>query len=148
MTDDLRALYEDVVLEHGRHPRNRRSIAEGHHAEQHNRMCGDRIIVYVRVEHDVIRDVSFEGSACAIAVASASLMTEVVRDQTVGHADVFAERLRRMLMQAGEGTFDGLGSLVALAGVRQFPLRVRCACLPWEALKAAIERAERTEQRR
>ncbi len=104
-------------------------------------MCGDRIVVYLRVEDEVVRDVSFEGSACAIAIASASLMTEAVTDQTLTRVNTIAEGFRRMLLQPGDGVFDGMGQLAALGGVRQFPLRVKCACLPWQALHAAVDHA-------
>jgi nitrogen fixation NifU-like protein len=95
VTADLHALYEAAVLDHSRRPRNRRAIEGAHRAEQHNRMCGDRVVVYLRVEHDVIQDVSFEGSACAIAIASASLMTEAVSGQAVARADTAFEGLRQ-----------------------------------------------------
>lgn len=138
MTANLHVLYEATILEHSRHPRNRRAIEGGARAERHNPMCGDRVTVFVRLDGDVIRDVSFEGSACAIVIAAASLMTEAVRDQTTGQADAMFERLRRLLTQPGDGEAPDIGPLAALAGVRQFPLRVKCACLPWQALQAAV----------
>jgi len=141
MTVDLHAFYEQTVLEHGRRPRNRRVIEAGFRSERHNPLCGDRITVYVQVEHDLVRDVSFEGSACAITIAAASLMTESVKDRATGHADAMAERFQRMLTTPSEGPFADLGPLTALTGVRQFPMRVKCALLPWQALQAAVASA-------
>jgi nitrogen fixation NifU-like protein len=159
MTSDLHLLYEEMLLEHGRRPRNRRAIEGGHVGERHNPLCGDRIMAYVRVENDVIQDASFEGSACAIAIASASLMTEAVRHKAPEHAVAIGDRLRRLIAQphgasndasnvasndgSNDGPFDDLGPLVALRGVRLFPIRIRCALLPWEALRLAVERSRR-----
>jgi nitrogen fixation NifU-like protein len=144
MTVDLHVLYKETVLEHSRRPRNRRAIPGGHKSERNNPLCGDRITVYVQVKHDIVRDVSFEGSACAITIAVASLMTESVKDEAAAHADVTAERFRRILTMPGDGSFEDLGPLAALGGVRQFPMRVKCALLPWQALRAAVASACRT----
>jgi len=141
MTADLGALYERAVLDHSRHPRNRRAIEGGHRGEEHNPMCGDRIAVYVRLEGDVIHDASFEGSACAIAIAAASLMTEVVTGRTTTDARATFDRFRLLIAQPSDAAFDEMGPLAALAGVRQFPIRVKCACLPWQALQRAIDAA-------
>jgi nitrogen fixation protein NifU and related proteins len=139
----LQALYDDTVLDHSRRPRNRRAIEGGRNAEQRNPICGDRITVHVLLEGDVIRDVSFEGSACAISIASASLMTEVVTGQTIAHTDALAEQFRRMIAAPPSDPIEDMGTLAALAGVRQFPIRVKCARLAWQALAAAINGSER-----
>jgi len=139
MSADLQALYQEVILDHNRRPRNFRAMEGGRKAEGHNRICGDRVTVYLRVEGDVIRDVCFQGSGCAIAKASASLMTEHVRNLTVAGAAALVERLRRTLSAPPGAPIDDLGALAALAGVRLFPIRIKCAVLPWEALRAALD---------
>ena len=137
MTSDLEALYQDVIVDHNRHPRNFRTLAAGGKAEGFNPLCGDRLTVYVRVENGVIREVSFEGLGCAIAKASASLMTESVKGQTMADADALFERVQRMVTASSEAPIDDLGALSALAGVRRFPVRVKCAMLAWHAMRAA-----------
>ena len=134
----LQDLYQEVILDHNRRPRNFRALAGGRQAEGHNPLCGDRLTVYVRVEDDAIADVGFQGSGCAIAKASASLMTEVVKGQTLPDASALLERFRRMMMAPPGSPVDQLGELAALAGVRQFPTRVKCATLAWHALHAAM----------
>ena len=138
MTVDLHALYQDVILDHNRHPRNRRAIEGGRQAEEYNPICGDRVTVYARVEEGVIRDVSFLASGCAIVNASASLMTETVAGLAIADATGLADRFRRMIATAPGAQIEDLGALTALAGVRMFPIRIRCATLPWDALRAAL----------
>ena len=140
----LHALYDETVLDHSRRPRNRRAIEGARNAEQRNPICGDRITVYVRLDGDVIRDVGFEGSACAISIASASLMTEVVQGQTVAAASALAERFHGMIAAPpGAPVVEDMGTLAALAGLRQFPIRVKCASLAWQALGAAVNGSQR-----
>jgi len=140
----LHALYDETVLDHSRRPRNRRVIEGVRNAEQRNPICGDCITVYVRLDGDVIRDVGFEGSACAISIASASLMTEVVLGQTIAAADALGERFRRMIAAPpGAPIVEGMGPLAALVGLRQFPIRVKCASLAWQALGAAVNPSQR-----
>ena len=132
-------LYQQVILDHNRHPRNLRVIDGGRRGEGNNPICGDRVTVHLRIEGDVIRDASFQASACAIVKASASLMTESVKARTVADARALADRFRRMITAPPGAPIDDLGPLTALAGVRQFPIRVRCATLPWDALRAAAD---------
>jgi len=136
MSTDLQVLYENTILDHNRKPRNFRVLDGGRSAEGHNPLCGDRLIVFLRVRDDVIVDASFQGFGCAIAKASASLMTESVKGKTLSEAERLFERVQRLLT-ADDGSRDDLGALSALAGVRQFPIRVKCATLPWHALRAA-----------
>ena len=136
---DLRELYQQVILDHHRHPRNCRAIDEGRRAEGNNPICGDRVTVHLRVEGDVIRDVSFQASGCAIVKASASLMTESVKGRTLANASVLIERFQRMITAPPGSPTEDLGPLTALAGVRQFPIRVKCASLPWQTLRAAAD---------
>ena len=137
MMSDLRTLYRDVIVDHSRHPRNFGTLDACPTAEGFNPLCGDRLTVYVRVDKGVIRDVSFEGLGCAIAIASASLMTESVKGKTPAEADALFERVQRMVGESPDAPVEDLGALSALAGVRRFPVRVKCATLPWHALRAA-----------
>lgn len=137
MTSDLRTLYRDVIVDHSKHPRNFRTLEASRKADGFNPLCGDRLTVYVQIDDGVINDVSFEGLGCAIAIASASLMTESVKGKTVAEADALFARVERMIGASPDATVDKLGDLSALAGVRRFPVRVKCATLPWQALRAA-----------
>jgi nitrogen fixation NifU-like protein len=137
MSADLQALYQDTILDHNRTPRNFRALDGARRAEGYNPLCGDRLTVFLRLDGDVIADASFQGFGCAIAKASASLMTESVKGRTLAEAERMFERLERLITSAGDEPPDGLGALSALAGVRQFPIRVKCATLPWQTLRAA-----------
>jgi len=139
MSDELQELYQAAILDHSRHPRNCRVIEGGFKAEGYNPICGDRITVHVRLDADVIQDVSFDGSACAIAKASASLMTESVKGLTRADALSLLERFHRMITAPPYAPLEELGTLTVLAGVRRFPTRVKCATLPWHALRVAAE---------
>jgi nitrogen fixation NifU-like protein len=131
-------LYQEVILDHNRRPRNFRTLPGGRHAEGFNPLCGDRLTVYLKIEDGVIADVSFQGSGCAISKASASLMTESVKGQTVAAAAALFARFQHMLTAPPATPAEPLGKLTALAGVRQFPVRVKCATLAWHTLQAAI----------
>jgi nitrogen fixation NifU-like protein len=137
-------LYQEVILDHNRRPRNFRIIESGRHAEGFNPLCGDRLTVYLRVEGGVITDVSFQGSGCAISKASASLMTESVKGKTIADAGELFARFQRMITAPPDRSAEPMGKLTALSGVRQFPIRVKCASLPWHTLKAAIEASDET----
>jgi nitrogen fixation NifU-like protein len=137
MISDLRELYQEVILDHNKRPRNFRVIADGRKAEGYNPLCGDRITVYLSLNNGVITDASFQGSGCAISKASASLMTDSVKGKTLAEAEALFERFQQMITaQSGTGVED-LGKLSVLAGVRQFPVRVKCASLAWHTLRAA-----------
>lgn len=138
MTSDLDALYADVILDHHKRPRHFRRLEAGGRAEAVNPLCGDRLVVYVRVEDGVIREATFQGFGCAIARASASLMTESLTGRTVADANAVWDRVERMVTAPPGAPVDDLGPMSALAGVRQFPARVKCATLPWRALQAAV----------
>jgi nitrogen fixation NifU-like protein len=139
MSIGIQELYQEVILDHNRRPRNFRVLTQGRRAEGFNPLCGDRLTVYLCVDHDVITDVSFQGSGCAISKASASLMTESIKGKTIAEATALFERFVRMITAAPGSAAEPLGKLDALAGVRQFPVRVKCASLPWHALRAALE---------
>jgi nitrogen fixation NifU-like protein len=135
---DLADLYRDVIVDHNRSPRNcGRLPAASHHAEGNNPLCGDRLHLDVDLAGDVIRDLRYEGSGCAISTASASLMSEAIKGRTRTEAARLFGAVHRMLTgEADEAS--RLGKLAALSGVRQFPARVKCASLAWHTLNAAL----------
>jgi nitrogen fixation NifU-like protein len=141
MTSELRELYQQVILDHNRKPRNFRRVAQPtRRAEGHNPLCGDHVSVEVKVEDGTIRDIAFQGSGCAISKAAASMMTGGLQGQTVADAEALFGRFHRMLTEDGfgpEGT-DALGKLAVFAGVREFPSRIKCATLPWHTAHAAL----------
>jgi nitrogen fixation NifU-like protein len=138
---DLSDLYQEVILDHNKRPRNFHTLEEpSHTAEGYNPLCGDRLHLYVKVEGEVITDVGFEGSGCAISKASASLMTDAIKGRTVEEARQLFERFHRMVTTPPDVGVEDMGKLSALAGVREFPVRVKCASLAWHTLKAALER--------
>jgi len=137
---DLRDLYQEVILDHNKCPRNFGELEEAHrHADGYNPLCGDRLAVYVNIDGDVITDVSFLGSGCAISQASASLMTDAVKGKTLGEAQQLFEQFHRMVTESETSVDIGsLGKLAVLAGVRDYPTRVKCASLAWHTLRAAF----------
>jgi len=139
---DLKDLYRDVIVDHNRNPRNFRPMPEASaQAEGFNPLCGDRLTLYVKLDGERISDVSFQGSGCAISVASASLLTESVKGRTVAEAEQLFTRMHELLTRE-DATADPaeLGKLAALSGVREFPARVKCASLCWHTLDAALHR--------
>jgi nitrogen fixation protein NifU and related proteins len=138
---DLNELYQEVILDHNRRPRNFRTIEpSSHRAAGHNPLCGDRLSLYVQVDAGQISDVAFQGSGCAISKASASLMTDAVKGHSVAEARELFERFHRMVTTPPDQPVENMGKLSVLAGVREFPVRVKCASLAWHTLKAALER--------
>ncbi|HKB72321.1 MAG TPA: SUF system NifU family Fe-S cluster assembly protein [Thermoanaerobaculia bacterium] len=136
---DLRDLYQEVILDHNRKPRNFGKLEGANRkAEGHNPLCGDRLTVYLDLEDDRIRDIKFEGSGCAISKASASMMTSEVKGKTVEEAETTFRKFHRMVTQEGDGDIEELGKLAAFSGVREFPVRVKCASLPWHTMEAAL----------
>lgn len=140
-------LYQELILDHNKAPRNRRVMAEANfEADGHNPLCGDQIHVFLNVKDGVIEDVSFQGQGCAISTASASLMTEAVKGRRVEDAEGLFRKFQLMVTDnehhvAFEG--DELEKLEALAGVKEFPMRVKCATLPWHTLHAAMTGEEK-----
>jgi nitrogen fixation NifU-like protein len=138
----LSELYQQVILDHNRHPRNFGPLDQANrHAEGHNPLCGDHIVIHVRLDADVVADVRFEGSGCAISRASASLMTAEVRGKPAAAVEQLRQRFQTMVTgDPAEPVEPGqMGKLTALAGVRAFPSRIKCATLPWHALRAALQ---------
>ena len=135
----LRDLYQEVILDHYRKPRNFRSLADANRkAEGFNPLCGDRLTLYVKLKDGVIADATFEGSGCAISTASASLLTESIKGKTEHEAEMLFQSFRDVVTGSGETPNTDLGKLDVLAGVREFPVRVKCATLAWHTLHAAL----------
>ena len=145
MSDDLRELYQDIILDHGRHPRNFHALEHPTHlARGHNPLCGDRVTVYLAVEGERIADVSFEGRGCAISTAAASLMTEVLKGKTIDEARaIFAQFHATLTGGTAEALPEALQEdaerLEPLSGVKAYPVRIKCATLPWHAFEAALK---------
>jgi nitrogen fixation protein NifU and related proteins len=141
---DLRDLYQEVILDHTKHPRNYGALAHPtHFATGRNPLCGDQLVLQLDVESGRVRDARFAGKGCAISTASASLLTEAVKGKTTAEAHELFERFHRAVTApAGEEPeISALGKLAALAGVREFPMRVKCASLAWHTLEAALSGA-------
>ncbi len=135
---DLRELYQEVIFDHNRRPRNFQEMPGADHvAEGHNPLCGDQLTVYVRMTGDRIEDVSFVGHGCAISTASASLMTEAVKGRPVDEVEALFQDVHTLLTDAQVPERD-FGKLVALSGVKEFPARVKCATLAWHTLHNAL----------
>ncbi len=138
---DLRELYQEVILEHSKAPRNYRELkSPDHKAEGYNPLCGDRFTVYLQMDGDSICDIGFQGSGCAISKASASMMTQSVKGKTRVEAQRLFDNFHRVVTgQAQNGNHADLGKLTVFSGVSEFPLRVKCATLAWHTLQAALE---------
>jgi nitrogen fixation NifU-like protein len=136
---DLGDLYQEVILDHNRRPRNFRAMEQASRTQEgYNPLCGDRLTLYVQLDADRIVDVAFQGSGCAISKASASLMTEALKGKTVDQARDLFDRFHQMVTSAPETAAPDLGKLSVLSGVREYPTRIKCASLPWHTLKAAV----------
>jgi nitrogen fixation NifU-like protein len=142
--DHLRDLYEEVILDHNRNPRNfaRESVVANRHARGFNPVCNDEFSVHLQVIDGVIEDISFEGAGCAISTASASLMTEAVKGKTEQQARELFRSMHNLL--AEEAQASDIGKLVVLGGVHEFPMRIKCATLPWHTLRAALDQDDAT----
>jgi len=138
MSTELLELYQQVIIDHSRHPRNFGRLAGAQRADGENPLCGDRVTVYVRLSGDVVAAAAFEGGGCAICIASASLMTESVQSRTIVAVEALGERVRELVTAEPDSPLDDRDPLSVLAGVRRFPIRAKCALLPWRALRAAV----------
>lgn len=140
--DQLRELYQEIIFDHNRSPRNFGEIDPiTHSADGHNPLCGDQLTVFLNIENDVVVDVSFKGQGCAISTASASLMTEAIKGQPVTKVEELFKGIHQMLTDKHPDDVD-FGKLEVLSGVREFPTRVKCASLAWHTLDNAINMAE------
>ena len=148
---DLRELYQEVILDHNKRPRNFGTLDHpSRSAKGHNPLCGDRLTLYMTLDGDRIAQVAFEGSGCAISKASASLMTEAIKGRTVGEAEALFDRFHVLVTTPPDApvSIEGLGKLAVFAGVREYPARVKCASLAWHTMKnavAAVPAVARTE---
>lgn len=142
MSENLHDLYQAVILDHNRHPRHYGTLTVNatHQAKGHNALCGDTIRLYLRLTEIRIESIRFEAAACAICKASASIMAEALSGQTLDLADILCRKVRALLLNEGATPeFDPQDAVVALAGVRKFPARIRCAHLPWETYQSALQ---------
>ena len=135
---DLQQLYQQIVLDHYRHPRNYFSLAAARRTEVSNPLCGDQITLYLCVQEQKIQDIGFQGSGCAISQASASMMSTCLRDKTLAEVELLAARFIEMLRGDDETDFP-IGELSALSAVRKFPARIECAALAWRALHKLLD---------
>jgi nitrogen fixation NifU-like protein len=140
---DVRDLYQDMILEHSKKPRNFRSLPQANRkAEGYNPLCGDHFTVFLQLENDEVKDISFEGSGCAISKASASMMTASLKGKTKSQARELFARFHRLVTSQATEAHDGgvdIGKLVVFSGVSEFPVRVKCATLAWHTMLAALE---------
>lgn len=144
---ELNELYQEMILDHNQKPRNFAKLeGANRQAEGYNPLCGDQFTVYLKLEGDVIRDISFQGSGCAISKASASMMTAALKGKTKDEATALFKEVHKMLTGTQDGAIDWqtVGKLKVLSGISQFPIRVKCATLPWHTLNAALEGKEIT----
>jgi nitrogen fixation protein NifU and related proteins len=141
VTADLGELYQEVILEHSKAPRNfRRPAAANHEADGYNPLCGDRCTVYIDMDGDAIREIGFQGAGCAISRASASMMTQMVKGKSKAEAVKLFEQFHNLVTGKGEtARADDLGKMAVFAGVSKFPARVKCATLAWHTLQRALE---------
>lgn len=140
MTSDLRELYQELIFDHYKRPRNCHALPDANHrAEGYNPLCGDKVTIYLKVEDGVIKDATFEGAGCAIATASASLMTEALKGKSVSEVEHLFEDFHHMVTDAPNSPYPELGKLEVFAGVREFPARVKCATLAWHTFHAALQ---------
>ncbi len=145
MTDELRDLYQEMLLDHHKRPRNFGKLqAANRRADGYNPLCGDKVTIYLLMRGDVIEDIAFEGGGCAICTASCSLMTELLKGKTDGDAETLFGRFHDLVTSEPNSTVDTktLGKLAIFAGVREFPVRIKCATLAWHTLRAALKQSD------
>ena len=136
---ELEDLYQEVILDHNKRPRNHRSIdGASHHANGYNPLCGDKVSIFVKVDGDRISDISFQGSGCAISTASASILTETLKGKTRDEAEALFQKFHGLVTGKGPANGASLGKLAVFSGVSEFPVRVKCATLAWHTLHSAL----------
>jgi nitrogen fixation protein NifU and related proteins len=139
---DLRELYQQVILDHHKKPRNFRKLEKANRqADGYNPLCGDKVSVYMEVEEGIIRDISFIGTGCAISTAAASMMTESLKGKSISDAELLFNCFHSLVTGDGNADFDAsaMGKLAVFSGVREYPVRVKCASLAWHTMRAALE---------
>ena len=145
--NDLRELYQQVILDHNKNPRNYREMPNAtSKIEGYNPLCGDKVTVYVKLEDDLVKDVAFQGTGCAISTASASLMTESLKGKTRAEAEAIFREFHDLITGKSDeaDAEERLGKLAVFGGVREFPVRIKCASLPWHTFHAAVEGEDKT----
>jgi nitrogen fixation protein NifU and related proteins len=136
---NLRELYQQIIIDHSQHPKNFRILEHSKHVQEgYNPLCGDKIIIYVNDSNGRIEDIAFQGSGCAISIASASLMTEAIKGKTLEEVTALFQEFQEIVTKGDLKNQTKLGKLAVLAGVSAYPMRVKCATLPWHTLKAAL----------
>jgi nitrogen fixation NifU-like protein len=144
---DLRDLYQEVILDHHKKPRNFHRLEHANRqADGYNPLCGDKISVFIQVEDGIVKDIGFLGAGCAISTASASMMTESLKGKTEAEAKAIFERFRHLVTNHSDLLPDptGMGKLAVFSGVREYPVRVKCATLAWHTMRAALEGSKET----
>lgn len=142
---DLRDLYQNTILDHCRNPRNFRNLSHANReAVESNPLCGDQIRIYLTIENRVIKDIGFQGIGCALATASASMMTDHIMGKTEDEAKYIFDCFHQMLSRSVDSAFDSatLGDLIVFSGIREYPVRAKCATLPWKAMREALEKIQ------
>jgi nitrogen fixation NifU-like protein len=140
---DLRDLYQEMILDHGKRPRNHHPLDDAdHRADGHNPLCGDKITVFLKLDGDTVKEVTFSGSGCAISQASASMMTEAMVGKTLAEARELFGTFHSLVTGAGAADDEALGKLVVFSGVRDFPVRVKCASIAWHTMQAALKQED------
>ncbi len=145
MSDELMDLYQELILDHSKRPRNKRKLNEANReADGHNPLCGDHVTIYLKLDGDTVADASFEGGGCAISTASASLMTEVLRGKSLEEAKEIFKNFHDLITGEPRESQEspGLGKLEVFSGVCRYPARVKCATLAWHTMNAALERSD------
>ncbi len=144
---DLRELYQEVILDHQKKPRNFHTLeGANRHADGYNPLCGDKVSVYIQFENGIIQDIGFMGSGCAISTASASMMTESLKGKSQAEAETIFKRFHDLVTgnSPAEAEFAAMGKLAVFSGVREYPMRVKCATLAWHTMRAALEEKQET----
>ncbi|MGD0037191.1 MAG: Fe-S cluster assembly sulfur transfer protein SufU [Bacteroidota bacterium] len=144
---DLKALYQEIILDHNRNPRNFKKMEDAScSVDGYNPLCGDHYTIFLKLDNGIIREISFQGSGCAISKASASVMSTVLKGKTHAEAEVLFEKFHHLVRgeNKNENSAEELGKLAAFAGVSEFPARVKCAILPWHTMKNALEEKSET----
>ena len=143
--DNLRELYQALILDHSQHPHNFKVLADANlTANGHNPLCGDQITLYMQVEGNIIKSISFQGQGCAISKASTSLMTTILKGKTIAEAHQIFDKFQHMI-KTGEYDIDEMGKLAVLSGIHNYPVRVKCAILPWHTAINSLESDDKTQ---
>ena len=144
---DLKALYQEIILDHNRNPRNFKKMEDAScSVDGYNPLCGDHYTIFLKLDNGIIKEISFQGSGCAISKASASVMSTVLKGKTRAEAELLFEKYHNLVRgeNKNENSAEELGKLAAFAGVSEFPARVKCAILPWHTMKNALEEKSET----